>query len=50
VTPQKQKRLILAAKHLLLSRRELTRYPARFDVVAIGGDKPIEWIRAAFTL
>ena len=50
VTSQKQKRLILAAKHLLASRRELARYPARFDVVAIGSGRPIEWIRAAFTL
>lgn len=54
VTPAKQKRLILAAKHLLVTRAELRRYPARFDVVAIGSVAPgadgIEWIKAAFTL
>jgi putative endonuclease len=52
VTWHKQKRLILAARHLLTSRRDLQKYPARFDVVAItGGDwrQPrIEWIKAAF--
>lgn len=52
VTPQKRKRLILAAKQLLVTRTELRRYAARFDVVAIGGPSSgnIEWIRAAFTL
>jgi putative endonuclease len=54
VTPHKQRRLALAAKHLLVSRAELRRYPARFDVVAVapapGGDRQIEWIRNAFIL
>ncbi len=52
VTPHKQKRLILAAKHLLVTRTELRRYAARFDVIAIGGTSNgnIEWIKNAFTL
>jgi putative endonuclease len=51
VTRVKQKRLILAARHLLTTHRELRRHPARFDVIAISGDwrKPhIEWIKQAF--
>jgi putative endonuclease len=52
VTWTKQRRLILAARHLLTTRRELNRYPARFDVVAItgGNARPLEidWIKAAF--
>ena len=54
VTWFKQKRIILAARHLLTTRAELRRYPARFDVVAMtGGDwRPtqIEWIKAAFVV
>jgi putative endonuclease len=52
VTWFKQKRIVLAARHLLTTRQELRRYPARFDVVAItGGDwRPtqLDWIKAAF--
>jgi putative endonuclease len=51
VTPHKQKRLILAAKHLLVARAELRRYAARFDVFAIGpAHGSIDWIKGAFTL
>lgn len=53
VTWRKQRRLINAARHLLLTRAELRRYPARFDVVTVepGADGlRIEWIRHAFTL
>ncbi len=52
VTARKQQRLIIAARHLLMTRRELARYPARFDVVALeptaGGLLKLEWIRDAF--
>lgn len=52
VTWFKQKRLILAARHLLTMRKDLRTYPARFDVIAITGSdwrKPqIEWIKQAF--
>jgi putative endonuclease len=49
----KQRRLVLAAEHLLMRRAELRRYPARFDVVAITTGNPkakVDWIKSAFTL
>jgi putative endonuclease len=52
----KQRRCSLAARHLLLMRRDLRRLPARFDVVAIdpspepGGESIVMWIRNAFVL
>lgn len=50
----KQRRIVLAARHLLTTRRDLRRYRARFDVVAVtGGDwraPRLEWIKAAFVL
>jgi Holliday junction resolvase-like predicted endonuclease len=54
VTWRKQRRLILAAKHLLATRKDLRRFAARFDVVALDGalgpaNSPrIRWIRNAF--
>ena len=53
VTWHKQRRIISASRHLLLTRPEVRRFPARFDVVAVTPDSKgmrIEWIRAAFTL
>ena len=53
VTWRKQRRLIHAAEHLLLTRRHLRRYPARFDVVALSPGSSglrVEWIKSAFTL
>jgi putative endonuclease len=53
VGPRKQRRLVLAAKHLLLTRPALRHLPARFDVLAIDGsdDAPVvNWIRDAFRL
>jgi putative endonuclease len=54
VTSRKQRRLVLAARHLLMCRAELRSYPARFDVIAVApgpsGQQTIEWIRQAFTL
>lgn len=50
----KQRRFVLAAKHLLLTRPELRRMRARIDVIAIDppeqpGEAPaITWIRDAF--
>ena len=52
VTPTKQRRLLLAAEHLVGTHAQLRRYAARFDVVALDGAKDapkIEWIRNAFT-
>jgi putative endonuclease len=53
VTWRKQRRIIMAARHLMLTRADLRRYPARFDVVAISSGirgVEIEWIKAAFTM
>jgi len=54
VDARKQRRLVAAASHLLLTRPDLRRYPARFDVVAIHVDgtrsPQIDWIRDAFRL
>lgn len=53
VTQRKQRRFILAAQHLLLTRADLRRYPARFDVVAITSSASganIEWLKAAFSM
>ena len=47
----KQRKLTLAAQHLLQSRPELRRKPLRFDVVAVSGDSTpgaVEWIQDAF--
>lgn len=53
VNARKQRRFIRAARHLLLTRPDLRRLPARFDVVAIdpgaaGGPPQLTWIRDAF--
>lgn len=51
---RKQQRFIRAARHLLLTRTEYRRLPARFDVVAIDAGAPgstepvVTWIRDAF--
>ena len=54
VTSTKRQRITTAARHLLQSQRELQRYRARFDLVAIELDNQqqpkLEWIRGAFTL
>lgn len=52
----KQRRLMLAARHLLMTRRELRHLPVRFDVVAIdapaaaGAAPRLTWLRGAFDL
>ena len=56
ISADKQRRCSLAARHLLLTRRELRRLRARFDVIAIdpppqaGGEPVVTWIRNAFEL
>jgi putative endonuclease len=56
ISADKQRRCSLAARHLLLARRELRRLRARFDVIAIdppaqaGGEPVVTWIRNAFEL
>ena len=52
----KQRRCSLAARHLMLTRRELRQLRARFDVVAIDpptqpdGPPVVTWLRNAFAL
>ena len=46
VTPAKQKKLLTAARQYLTTLKTLP--PCRFDVVALSGDAPPEWIRNAF--
>lgn len=50
---RKQKRLIAAAHHYLLTHPHLANQPCRFDVVAATGDPAdptsYRWIREAFT-
>ena len=47
VTPAKQRRLIITAQHYL---QRLGSTPAcRFDVVGMGQDRKIHWIKNAFT-
>lgn len=47
ITPTKQRRIILAARHFLAGRRE---QPCRFDAVLLDGlsEAQLEWIRNAF--
>jgi len=55
IGPGKQRRLVLAARHLMLVRPGLRRMRARFDVVAIdpaarpGAPPAVTWIRGAFS-
>ena len=46
VTPAKQKRLLAAAHQYLTTLKTLP--PCRFDVVALSGDAPPDWIKNAF--
>jgi putative endonuclease len=48
----KQRRIVRATRHLLLTRRELRQLPIRFDVIAFDAAVPatssIRWLRSAF--
>jgi len=54
VTATKRRRITIAARHLIQSQKELQRYRARFDLVAIEMDDhqqpKVDWIKGAFTL
>lgn len=53
VDSRKRRRIVLAARAWLASRRGLADAPCRFDVVTIkdaDGQFECDWIRAAFTL
>jgi len=47
VTPRKQQRIILAARHYL--QRHPTRLDCRFDVLALTGNQRVEWLKNAFS-
>ncbi|MHB1214022.1 MAG: YraN family protein [Thiobacillus sp.] len=46
VTPAKQKKLLAAARQYLTTLKTLPQ--CRFDVVALSGDTPPDWIKNAF--
>ncbi len=46
VTPAKQKKLLTAARQYLGTLKTLP--PCRFDVVALTGNAPPDWIKSAF--
>jgi len=46
VTPAKQKKLLAAARQYLTTLKTLP--PCRFDVVALSGTAPPDWIKNAF--
>jgi putative endonuclease len=46
VTPAKQKKLLAAARQYLTTLKTFP--PCRFDVVALSGNGPPDWIRNAF--
>jgi putative endonuclease len=49
VTRTKQRRIVLATRHLLAARPQLQKLPIRFDVVVVpSGNGVPEWLRAAF--
>ena len=55
VGPSKQRRFILAARHLMATRPAYRKLQARFDVVALDagaqpGETRIDWIRDAFRI
>lgn len=48
VTPQKQDRVQKCAQYYLLKHAEHQNAPLRFDVIAIEGENPPQWIQNAF--
>lgn len=49
VDANKQRKLILAARHFLLARPEFQDYPCRFDVIGLESpQQPPRWVRNAF--
>lgn len=50
VDVHKQRRLVLAARALFAARPRLARFRTRFDVLTVGPDGEVGWIRQAFEL
>jgi putative endonuclease len=49
VTRPKQKRLLKAALLYLQKKRCLYKIPYRFDIIGMDGNKPLEWLKNAFS-
>lgn len=55
VGTRKQRRFIVAARHLMLARPQMRKLAARFDVVAVdraegSGEVVVTWVRDAFRM
>ncbi|HEX9472949.1 MAG TPA: YraN family protein [Steroidobacteraceae bacterium] len=49
ITPAKQRRIVLATRHLLARYPSLQKLPVRFDAMLVAATEgPIEWLRGAF--
>ena len=49
ITRAKQRRIVLATRHLLARYPSLQRLPVRFDALLVSAEVgPIEWLRGAF--
>jgi putative endonuclease len=46
----KQRRIVIAARHLLMVHPLLSKRRARFDVVAVAKNDKMEWLKDAFRL
>lgn len=50
VTPAKQRRIMLAARHFLAGNPRYSQFPCRYDVLAIqSAGQTIQWIKGAFS-
>lgn len=49
VTVAKQRKLIAAAQRYLQDNPRQARRPSRFDVITLGADGQLDWIKGAFT-
>ena len=47
---RKQRSIVFAARHLLMTQPQLAKRRARFDVVAIARNDKLEWLKDAFRL
>lgn len=48
VTAHKQRRIVLATRHLLAANPALAERPLRFDVVGVDANDTLDWIENAF--
>lgn len=48
VTARKQRRIVLATRHLLVDKPRFAELPIRFDVVGVDATDTLDWIEDAF--